>query len=188
MSYARTPEGIAALVRDTLAAKQAITSGDYTDEQYADYTVAVINALGETIGLDDVEVPFDWESVLVDAIRAQLAKPEWQPETDGGTEPLFDYGPRPTHVLIETSEWDNGWFYENYGTVIYSDGSTANPDQLDLTGAEEAITEIASDNFPLGSQAGLLIDLATGTVDADDYISSTTDALIRRDTEPAESR
>lgn len=116
----------------------------------------------------------DHEGDLIAAIRRQLAEPDWAPENDGD--------PTVTHVLITTSEWDNGYFYDTSGTAIYSDGTTA---LIDLDAAEDTLTELAAEGGQLGSQAGLLIRLDTGTVIADDYISVHSDRLARRDRESA---
>lgn len=169
MSHPRTREGITGLVRDTLAAQPA-TSGGYGDAQYTAEVMAVIGALCDGIGARTPAPPADHEGDLLAVIRAELAGPDWAPESD--TDPAV------THVLITTTEWDNGYFYDTSGTAIYSDGSI---DPIDLDAAEDTLTELAAEGGQLGSQAGILVRLADGHADFEDYISTLTDPLIKRE-------
>lgn len=78
-------------------------------------------------------------------------------------------------VVFSTSGWDNRYFLESSGLVLYADTSTDDIDIDDIDFGD--IAEVFTDEFGMrGPQFGLAVNLRTGDVDTDDYIDNLYDA------------
>jgi hypothetical protein len=105
------------------------------------------------VGRDDAKAESDNETRLVEVVRAAIAEARPSLPAD------------PVAVLIDTTEWDNGWFYSDYMTLVFADDSRA---PLDVDAAD-VLADMTHAHGPIGAQACMVIDLATGDIDCDDY-------------------
>ncbi|MDI3101968.1 hypothetical protein QJ054_33580 [Streptomyces sp. AN-3] len=70
-------------------------------------------------------------AVILDVLREALAE-------DNDTR-------KPLRVAFTTTKWDNGYFwYSDSARVTLSDGKTEEIEQMDLSGADEALTDHVS--------------------------------------------
>lgn len=70
-------------------------------------------------------------------------------------------------VVFCTSEWDNGFFFENSAAVILKSGERDEP--LDCDSLSDEITEYSTHYAPIGSSSQLVVDIEKNIVDGDVY-------------------
>lgn len=100
---------------------------------------------------------------FVGFVRAALADKEMAEE-------IREAGGAPIKVVWPTSEWDNGWFFDQYsGKVTLDNGETLELDLGDSAEFEELLSDQSSLSQPLGKHAELILDLRDGSLTAEMY-------------------
>ncbi len=74
----------------------------------------------------------------------------------------------PVRVVFETTEYENGWFFDDTGQVYDASGSSA---YVDFASSDfRAALANVSASADIGEHGGLTVDLTAGTVDAETYL------------------
>lgn len=87
---------------------------------------------------------------------------------------LSEADPQPLAVVFDSDEWDDGWYYSPYATLVLADGTR---DRLDLSAADATLTELCAVVGGVGRDAGLVVTLDGGKVEYDTYLGNLLDAL-----------
>ena len=106
---------------------------------------------------------------IVRTVREIIAGRETTGLIDKLREVLADHDPAVATVAFGTTQHDNGWFYDpSCATLTLVDGDVVK--DVMIYEADDYLTELSSADAPLGRTAGMTVTLATGEVDADDYM------------------
>lgn len=121
------------------------------------WDVQVISVDGDNVHIDARRwVPDDAD--FIGLVRAELAKTD-----DLDPQQVL----RVKEVVFDTTEYDNGFFFDGSATVVFTDDSRQTC--VDLSGLDSFLSDLSAEYAPLGRQAQLRVNLHTNTLDTEDY-------------------
>ena len=111
-----------------------------------------------TFAIDDARCAVE-RSDIVDLVRQFIA------------DNYADADPAPVAVMFGPDEFDNGWFLTGTGVLYFADGTTETDVYFGID------SELSAAYGVVGSECALGINLRTGDITFDDYVSTVEDAL-----------
>jgi hypothetical protein len=89
---------------------------------------------------------------------------------EDGESPEISSDNPPVRLDLSAMWFDNGWFFQDNGTLTLKDGTILPEiEYFDLSELPGLITELSSQNQPMGADTQARIDLVKGTIEVNEY-------------------